>query len=421
MKKLFITLCLFLAISSVFALNFVPDPNKFYNIVESTSNNFIGIGGAGSQPSLVATGDLSSQAFKFVSTGTSDSTYYVLSASNLYINVNSGATWATVAAAAIDGANSVWVMTGADATGIKLKCSQGYMGPDGNTPGNQVWTNKGSGGIVLYKLQDAAVQVADLILTQIYFENFEADFAASGDLKTFAPSTEAGKWIGGKDLVTDGDANIQLRGDNGGWASHGYTLQMAPTTSLTPSAPVTIANIAITGYDHLKLSFENVWLYWTTGEGVFGANPDSEKSPVIEIKSGTGSWMPLTTAAVTGNWGSQAITLPAVDNTLPLSIRISGSTDYTYIINDLTISGKAVTVTNFKQLSDNSFMVYPNPATNYILTKNAQKVTILDLNGRIVKEAFDAEKVDVSSLVKGAYIVKAQIENVTKIGKLIKE
>jgi hypothetical protein len=67
------------------------------------------------------------------------------------------------------------------------------------------------------------------------------------------------------------------------------------------------------------------------------------------------------------------------------------------------------------------FSVYPNPATNYILTQNAQKVTILDLNGRVVKEAINTEKVDIRSLANGAYIVKIKIDNATKIGKFIKE
>jgi hypothetical protein len=67
------------------------------------------------------------------------------------------------------------------------------------------------------------------------------------------------------------------------------------------------------------------------------------------------------------------------------------------------------------------FSVCPNPATDYILTQNAQRVSISDLNGRIVKEAINTEKVDVSSLANGAYIVKVKIDNATKIGKFIKE
>ena len=83
MKKLFLSLCLFLAISSVFAQTFVPDPNKVYNFVESTSNNVIGANGT--QPALTDKQDLASQAFHFVSTGETD-TYYILNGDNKYLN-----------------------------------------------------------------------------------------------------------------------------------------------------------------------------------------------------------------------------------------------------------------------------------------------------------------------------------------------
>ena len=51
----------------------------------------------------------------------------------------------------------------------------------------------------------------------------------------------------------------------------------------------------------------------------------------------------------------------------------------------------------------------------------AQDITIADLTGRIDKEAYNTKKNDVSSLAKGAYIVKVKINKTTKIGKLIKE
>jgi len=50
-----------------------------------------------------------------------------------------------------------------------------------------------------------------------------------------------------------------------------------------------------------------------------------------------------------------------------------------------------------------------------------KKVSIVDLNGRIVNETLNAEKVDVSSLANGAYIVKVKTNGITKIGKLIKQ
>jgi hypothetical protein len=93
-----------------------------------------------------------------------------------------------------------------------------------------------------------------------------------------------------------------------------------------------------------------------------------------------------------------------------------------YYFDDIQRTATSLlTATGLPAETSAKFSVYPNPATDYILTQNAQKVTILDLNGRIVKEAYNTEKVDVSSLANGTYIVKAQTGNETKIGKLIKE
>lgn len=115
-------------------------------------------------------------------------------------------------------------------------------------------------------------------------------------------------------------------------------------------------------------------------------------------------------------WGSYNIVGVSFDKDL------SGGTvaNDVYYFDEIKLSATSLT-TGLSIQTASKFSVYPNPATDYILTKNAQKVTILDLNGRTVKEAFNSEKVDVSSLAKGAYIVKAEIENTTKIGKLIKE
>ena len=68
-----------------------------------------------------------------------------------------------------------------------------------------------------------------------------------------------------------------------------------------------------------------------------------------------------------------------------------------------------------------AFNVYPNPTSKYITTPNAQKVSITDLKGRLVKEVFNTEKVDVASLAKGIYMVKVKVDGSTKIGKLIKQ
>jgi hypothetical protein len=103
-----------------------------------------------------------------------------------------------------------------------------------------------------------------------------------------------------------------------------------------------------------------------------------------------------------------------------INLRISYKSGSNFWIDDMWLSGKS-TGTGISNPKSEAFTVYPNPATNHISTPNAQRVTIVDLNGRVVKEAFNTEKVDVRSLAKGAYIVKVKIDNVTKIGKLIKE
>jgi hypothetical protein len=118
----------------------------------------------------------------------------------------------------------------------------------------------------------------------------------------------------------------------------------------------------------------------------------------------------------------------AIDGVSPLpaaskvNIRLSYGAGCNSWVDDMWFSGRPVTGTGVSNpKTDDAFKVYPNPATKYITTPNAQKVTIIDLNGRLVQEVFNTEKVDVSTLAKGAYIVKVKVNGFTKIGKLIKE
>lgn len=91
-----------------------------------------------------------------------------------------------------------------------------------------------------------------------------------------------------------------------------------------------------------------------------------------------------------------------------------------YYFDDIKQSASLIS-TGLSAKSNAKFSVYPNPAQNYILTPNAQKVTVLDLNGQIVKESVNVERVDISLLAKGSYIVKIKADNETKVGKLVKE
>ena len=414
MKKLFISLCLFLAISSVSALNFVPDPNKVYNIVESTSNAVIGA--SGTQPALTDKMDIASQAFHFVSTGETD-TYYILNGNSKYLNKVSTNGYDTRFADTISvvGNNSKWVIVGADATsGIRLMMvnNSKYLSSDGTSYGSSLYCDKPvdhSNG--LYKLQEATIYTGTP--TTVYNETFSAAGVdgTDGAIWTGAPSTLAGaspsKWPGGVDLQTEGDGNMTL-------VSQWWNLTLKLTTV---DAAVIIPDINVAGYSNLQFSID-------------GYREGGSLAPILYVKVGTGAWVLQSTQGVGNYWNwTTAVTSikdasgVQLSNVSKISLKISSNESGTtkYYLDNIKVLGRPIITTSLSSESKEVFSVYPNPATNYILTKNAQKVTITDLNGRLVKEAFNAERVDVSSLAKGAYIVKVNVSNITKIGKLIKQ
>lgn len=110
----------------------------------------------------------------------------------------------------------------------------------------------------------------------------------------------------------------------------------------------------------------------------------------------------------------------ALTDVTSINLRMAYKSGTEFWIDDMWLSGKSIG-SDVKTPKREAFIVYPNPASDYILTQNAQKVTITDLNGRIVKEALNQERVDISSLANGAYIVKVKSDGATKIGKLIKQ
>jgi len=411
MKKLFISLCLFLAISSVYALNFVPDPNKVYNIVESTSNAVIGA--SGTQPALTDKIDIASQAFHFVSTGATD-TYYLLNADNNYLNKKGTSNWESIYETAINGTNSEWVIVGADATGIRLKNNNNgsYIAADGTSFGSSLYTDKDNANPRgLYKLQEATIYTGTP--TTVYNETFSATGVdgTDGAIWTGAPSTLAGaspsKWPGGVDLQTTGDGNMTL-------VSQWWNLRLKLTTA---DAAVIIPNINVVGYTNLQFSID-------------GYREGGSLAPILDVKVGTGAWVSQATQGVGNYWNwTTAVTSikdasgVQLSNVSTISLRISSQESSTtkYYFDNIKILGRPSVATSLSSASKDVFSVYPNPATNYILTKNAQKVTITDLNGRLVKEAFNAERVDVSTLAKGVYLVKVNVAGSIQVGKLIKE
>ncbi len=115
-------------------------------------------------------------------------------------------------------------------------------------------------------------------------------------------------------------------------------------------------------------------------------------------------------------WGTYDIVGVIFDNDL------SGGTvaNDVYYFDDIKLSSSSTLSTEDFFASSSLTKCYPNPASDYIYVKNAQKISIIDLNGRKVKEAVNLDKVDISSLANGIYIVKFDTGNATKTSKLIK-
>lgn len=68
------------------------------------------------------------------------------------------------------------------------------------------------------------------------------------------------------------------------------------------------------------------------------------------------------------------------------------------------------------------FTIYPNPSSDLITVTSKddiKKVTVIALDGKIVLTADNSEKIDVSKLSKGVYILQGELKNGTVISKKI--
>lgn len=280
-----------------------------------------------------------------------------------------------------------------------------------------------------------------------YDDNGTIKYWGPGEYGTAAGFASVGGFTSGipftfRDLAADTVGTFVARGygmnakDNFVGYSGGGRMQ------LHPSIPGTLetGNIDVAGYTNMKLSFGiGTQQWWAYNSEIANARPK------VEISVDGGAFYEIYSNSeflkATGNqgqfdWGTpdeyedQIFTLVEypfttiegadLPTTSTVNLRMSYKSGTPFWVDDLWLNG-TYTQTGISSPKTEAFSVYPNPAAKYILTPNAQKVTIADLNGRIVNETFNSEKVDVSSLANGAYIVKVKTNGITKIGKLIKQ
>lgn len=76
---------------------------------------------------------------------------------------------------------------------------------------------------------------------------------------------------------------------------------------------------------------------------------------------------------------------------------------------DITVSSEVANVSGFEQ---NTFKMYPNPATSTVNFSQEVTATVFDITGKKVLSFENATSVNVSQLGKGVYFVKTN-EGVT--------
>ena len=274
----------------------------------------------------------------------------------------------------------------------------------------------------------------------LYTETFESNVAPQWDgyMTTFAPSTKAGTWSGGVNLVTAGDANINLRQ---GWGNQ-FNLKILTTGG----AAVTIPNINVAGYSNLTLSYdfvmEDAGGYIPADPNVPGSTetPGVDVAPFIEASvDGGANWTTLPTVASGAGWWKQtmSIALPAgTYNAISLRINPNNVTNpntniaHDAMFDNLKINETASLGIGSNELTDNSIKVYPNPFVNEFKvdatdSEGPLQVSVFDVLGRKVATAkSSSNQLSMgSSLKSGVYVVKVEGANAkdSKSFKIIKK
>ena len=126
-----------------------------------------------------------------------------------------------------------------------------------------------------------------------------------------------------------------------------------------------------------------------------------------------------------------AVTVNAPNACVPTSSAKANGGPYTQSVSNLEDDG--IYAVNIKEASsnDNSIEVYPNPAHNFVIVKSekykVESIIITDISGRTIrnlggfKNLLGLEKINISNLPKGIYIINVKTSNGISIHKLIKE
>lgn len=241
----------------------------------------------------------------------------------------------------------------------------------------------------------------------LYFEPFVASWSLNSSW-TGQPSWVSGQWKGNKDLSTPNDSPLTIMYTA---TDNNHSLLLTPT-----SAPVSITDININNYDAFSLKFDSQWM------NTVGETYTPNVFPIVEYRSGTGSWQALSTNQLTQNsWETQNIPLPIIDNTQPLSLRFSPNPTLSTYIDNVTFTSHIPDIpTTTHPITENSISIMFNQRTNTVHTKNAVVSTVYNINGNKVFNSTNSNLFSLDYLPKGIYIIISYNVTEKKVIKIIK-
>jgi hypothetical protein len=238
----------------------------------------------------------------------------------------------------------------------------------------------------------------------VYPENENADFIGS-------PTNRAGNWVGNVDLTSTGNIRLVKYPNT---VSHVMRMTTGDADIVFPG----ITNLD--GYDNLRVVFDSRWVVDETKRAAFNAAANEFKSPVVKAKIGSGSWTNVAVQPVTDSWQTQSIVI-SPESAQNLSLQIGrGSSTFDFEVDNVMIIGTKKT-SAVKNVSTVALNLYPNPVKDKLYAPtDVERIEILSLEGSTLISTV-GNKVSLSELSKGIYLVKSFMNGSIYINKVVKD
>lgn len=270
-------------------------------------------------------------------------------------------------------------------------------------------------------------------LTTLYSEDFEGDDqvifsqgwnfiklhpdSSDGGIFQPSPSIQAkgftGKTIGGLTFTTVGTTITNLPNTDVLIRSRNYDIPVVGTTSVSFRRGSVPAGASASSH---------YAVYIMAMEEFVGLDTPAALKTYLDAKTRA------TSATISGQSSIVTLDLSAyAGKTVALLFRLYNSpTNSILLMDDVTVSNTPLSTADFVA---SQFSVYPNPASNKVKVaasngKGITKITITDLNGRIVKTkdlaGIESTDIDLNDMASGTYLMGISSEEGTIMKKIVK-